>query len=124
MKRNIRSGYGLTLFELVIVIGFFAVFAGVFVRLFFGAKQRADQSTNEARAVIAAENAAECFKAGKEPTLYYDEKWHPANSAGAAYRLTLEPSSANGVAAEEITVLDAKGKALFTLTAKKLEAGA
>lgn len=124
MKRNIRPGYGLTLLELVIVIGFFAVFAGVFVRLFFGAKQRADQSASEARAVIAAENAAECFKAGKEPTLYYDEEWYPASSAGAAYRLVLTPSSKNGVAAEDITVLNTEGKVLFALTTKKLEAGA
>lgn len=124
MKQNIRPGYGLALLELVIVIGFFAAFAGVFVRLFFGAKQRADQSASEVRAVIAAENAAECFKAGEEPTLYYDEKWHPASSAGAAYKLVLASSSANGVAEEEITVLDAEGKILFTLTTKKLEAGA
>lgn len=124
MKRNIRSGYGLTLFELIIVIGFFAVFAAVFVRLFFGAKQRADQSANETRAVIAAENAAECFKAGKVPALYYDENWRPAGPAGTAYRLVLNRSSANGVVTEEITVLTAEGAALFTLTAKKLEAGA
>lgn len=123
MKRNIRSGYGLTLFELVIVIGFFAVFAAVFVRLFFSAKQRSDRSADESRAVLAAENAAECFKSGEEPVLYYNEKWQPASKTGAVYKLSLEPSSADGVAAETITVLNAKGESLFTLTVKRLEDG-
>ena len=41
MKKRIASGYGITLFEIVIVIGFFAVFSAVFVRLFLSAHSNA-----------------------------------------------------------------------------------
>ena len=74
MKKRIASGYGITLFEIVIVIGFFAVFSAVFVRLFLSAHSNAARSADVSRAVAAAENVAECFKSGAEPTLYYDDE--------------------------------------------------
>lgn len=119
MKKRISSGYGLTLFELVVVIGFFAVFAGVFVRLFFSARETARASANESRAILAAQNAAECFKSGAQPRLYYDDAWRPTREAGAAFRLQLETSAANGVETETITVSEAGGGTLYALTVKK-----
>jgi Tfp pilus assembly protein FimT len=119
VKRRISSGYGLTLFELVIVIGFFAVFAGVFVRLFLSAHETAQTSADESHAVLAAQDAAECFKSGAQPQLYYDDAWRPAQEAGAAFCLQLETGASAGVETETITVSKAGGGALYALTVKK-----
>lgn len=121
MKRRIVSGYGPSLFELVIAIGFFALFAAVFVRLFLSARTIAARSADVSSAVIAAQNAAECFKAGAAPELYYDELWRPAEQAGAAFRLSLAESASGGVATEQISVHNAAGETLYSLTVKKTE---
>lgn len=119
MKRRIASGYGLSLFEIVIVIGFFAVFAAVFVRLFLSAHSTAARSADVSSAVIAAQNAAECFKADTAPQLWYDEQWRPTKQAGAAFALSLSSSDAGGVVTEKIDVRRAAGETLYTLTVKK-----
>ena len=122
MKRRIASGYGLSLFEIVIAVGFFAVFAAVFVKLFLSAHTTAQNSADVSSAVIAAQNAAECFKAGTDPALYYDDEWRPTKQAGAAFVLMRSDSSTGGVVTEKIDVLRASGGALYTLTVKKTEA--
>lgn len=122
MKRRISSGYGLSLFELVIAIGFFAVFAAVFVRLFFTAHETAKNSADVGSAVIAAQNAAECFKAGTDAELFFDDEWRPTKSSGAAFHLRLSDSADHGVVTEKIDVCSASGETLYTLTVKKMEA--
>ena len=122
MKKRISAGYGLSLFEIVIAIGFFAVFAAVFARLFLAAHTEAAASADVSSAVIAAQNAAECFKAGAAPQLYYDELWRPTKQAGAAFRLTLADSSASGVVTEKIDVQRAAGETLYSLTVRRMEA--
>jgi hypothetical protein len=121
MKRRLGSGRGLILFELIIVLGFFAVFAAVFLRIFLAAGRLSAEDEVRSHAAAAAQNAAECFKAGVEPTLYYDEKWEPAEKNGAVYILTLDFSQSGGVGSAEITVHGTAGEALFSLTAKRLE---
>ena len=119
MKKRIASGYGLSLFEIVIAIGFFAVFAAVFVRLFLSARTMQARSADVSSAVAAAQNAAESFKAGTAPALYYDEQWRPAQQAGAAFVLTCADSTTGGVVTERIAVKTAAGEALYSLTVKK-----
>jgi hypothetical protein len=121
MKKRLGSGRGLILFELIIVLGFFAVFAAVFLRIFLAAGRLSAEDEVRSRAAAAAQNAAECFKAGVEPTLYYDEKWEPAEKNVAVYILTLDFSQFGGVGSAEITVRGTAGEALFSLTAKRLE---
>lgn len=121
MKKRIGSGYGLMLFELVIAIGFFAVFAAIFMHIVFSARQISEENNNLSHAIIAAENAAECFKVGAEPTLFYNEDWNPSEESASAYELTLNISSKEGVSTANITVKDENGGEVFCLTVKTLE---
>ena len=121
MKKRLGSGDGLILFELIIVLGFFAVFAAVFLRIFVAAGRLSAEDELRSRAAAAAQNAAECFKAGVEPTLYYNEKWEPTDKTSANYILTLDYSQSGAVGSAEITVHGTAGEALFSLTAKRLE---
>lgn len=121
MKKRIGSGRGLMLFELVIAIGFFAVFAAIFLHIVFSARQLSEKNNNLSHAIIAAENAAECFKAGAEPTLFYNEDWNPSDESSAAYKLSLDISSNEGVSTAYITVNDKNGGEVFSLTVKTLE---
>lgn len=121
MKKRLGSGHGLILFELIIVLGFFAVFAAVFLRIFVAAGRLSAEDELRSRAAAAAQNAAECFKAGVEPTRYYDEKWEPTDRNAANYILTLDYSQSGAVGSAEITVHGTAGEALFSLTAKRLE---
>ena len=120
MKKRLDSGHGLMLFELLIAIGFFAVFATIFLRLFLSAQQTSLQSNNRSHAIIAAESAAECVKAGSEPAIYYDADWSASDQAEAAYSLTLATASEAGVDTTEITVMDKSGAEIFSLTVKTL----
>lgn len=117
---NRRTSYGneLTLLELIIVIGLFAVFMAVNLRIFASAHKISEDSDRLSHAIIVAENAAECFKAGLEPTLSYDEGWLPTLENRAEYVLTLEESSQNDVNTAEITVTDKNGGEIFNLTVK------
>ena len=111
-------GLGLLGWILWIVLDW-AVFSAVFVRLFLSAHSNAARSVDVSRAVVAAENAAECFKSGAEPTLYYDDEWRAAKQADAAFHVTRDDDAAGGVVTETIAVETAKGETLYTLTVKK-----
>lgn len=121
MKKRIGSGYGLTLFELIIAIGFFAVFASVCMRIFLSARQSSDQNTELNHAIIVAENAAECFKAGIDPVLYFDDNWNPIGENDATYRLDVTISYEDRKKTADITVIDKEGEEVFSLKAKALE---
>lgn len=117
---NRRNSYSneLTLLELIIVIGLFAVFSAVNLRIFASAHKISEDSDRLSHAIVAAENAAECFKAGLEPALSYDEGWLPTQENLAEYVLTLEQFSQSGVSTAEITVTDKTDGELFSLTVK------
>ena len=121
MKNRIRSQYGLMLFELVIVIGFFAVFAAIFLRIFLSAHQLYVQSNNLSHAIVAAENAAECFKSGADPILFYDKDWNPTAEKDASYKLTLNVMSQEDINTANIIVKSKDGAEEFSLTVKKLK---
>ncbi len=118
MRKSIGISSELTLLELIIVIGLFAVFSAVNLQLFSSAHKLSEESDCLSHAIIAAENAAECFKAGLEPALFYDEDWLPTGENCAEYVLTLEDTAKNGVNTAEIAVTDKNGGELFTLTVK------
>ena len=121
MSKRISSGHGLMLFELIIAIGLFAVFAVVFLRIFLSANQISKKNNELSHAIIAAQNAAECFKADAMPTLYYDESWEPSDEGRAVYRLTLAEVARGDIDSAEIAVLDNNGSEIFTLLVNKLE---
>ena len=120
MKKRIGFGAELTLLELIIVIGLFAIFATLDLRIFAAAKNLEAESDRLSHAVIAAGNAAECFKAGLEPDLYYDEAWLPVDKANAMYVVSIEGSSHGDVRAAKISVSDKTGE-IFALMAKAPE---
>ena len=117
MKKHFGFGTELTLLELIIAIGLFAVFAALDLRVFAEANSLEKESDRQSHAVIAAENAAECFKAGEAPALYYDGNWFPTDKGNAEYIVTVEKSSSAGIETARFSVMD-KNDELFALTAK------
>jgi len=69
-------------------------------------------------AAIAAQNAAECFKAGERPVFYYDGDWLPSDNENAEYIVILDIFVESGIESASISVTDKSGE-LFALTAKK-----
>lgn len=118
MNRRTNYGNELTLLELIIVIGLFAVFMVVNLRIFASAHKISKDSDRLSHAIVAAENAAECFKAGLEPTLFYDESWLPTEENRVEYVLALEESYQNDVSTAEITVTDKNDGEIFNLKVK------
>ncbi len=116
-----RNGFGteLTLLELIIVIGLFAVFAAMDLRIFVAANRLEKESDRLSHAIIAAESAAECFKAGESPALYYDCSWLPTDKESAEYIVTVDASTNGGIETARFAVTD-KNEELFALTAKAL----
>ncbi len=121
MKRRGRSGHGLVLFELIIAIGFFVLFAAVCLGIFFAAHQISGENRALSGAITAAENAAECFKANTDPVLFYTGDWVPTDRAGAAFYLTVDTQAGQKVKTALITVAEMDGDELFALTVKSLE---
>lgn len=121
MNKRISSGYGLTLFEQIIAIGFFAIFAVVCMRIFLSARQVSDQNSALYHAIIAAQNAAECVKADRPPVLYYTEAWTPADESSAAYRLDIAVSAEDGMKKTDIRVTEKAGNAVYSLSVDTLE---
>lgn len=117
MKKHIGFGAELTLLELIIAIGLFAILAVVDLRVFAAAQRLEQESGKLGHAIIAAESAAECFKAGETPSLYYDSDWLPTDKGTAEYIVTVETSSDDRIESARIAVKDNSGE-LFALTAK------
>jgi len=63
MKTRSASGSGMFLIELMLGIMIFAIAAAVCLKVFVTANDISTDSTELNRAVIAAQNSAECFKA-------------------------------------------------------------
>lgn len=117
MKKHIGFGAELTLLELIVAIGLFAVFAALDLRVFAEAHRLEKESDRLGHAFIVAESAAECFKAGEAPSLYYDGDWLPTDKVAAEYIVTVETSSKDGIEKARVSVTDKSGE-LFALTAK------
>lgn len=122
--------------ELILVILCFAVSAAVCLRVFVSAKLTADRSRDLSAAVLAAENAAECWKAsagdleacaaflgagnnGDTLIQTFDGDWRVTDGA-AKYRLYLKAQNAQA----SITVTDTDGEAIFSLKARVPAGGA
>jgi len=116
--RNRRSAIFLT--ELLAAILIFAVAAGVSIRIFAFARTRADDSRDLGRAVLAAESAAERWRAGDDTAdaRYFDRDWEPCAESGAAYTLTL---AASGQTAE--IRVSGGGETIYTLSVRRTGGG-
>ena len=123
MEKRIRpSKTGLFAIELLAAAGVFVLCAAICVGVFARAEVMSRESEMRSRAVNAARNVAECFKAsegdlartaalcgGTEDggALYisYDADWLPPDAEGAArFRLSLVPAAAAGYTEAEIQV--------------------
>lgn len=122
MRQKIRPGHGLMLFEIILAIGFFMIFSAISLRIFVSAREISLESSAVSQAILTAQHAAEYFKAGLEPDLYYDADWTPAHPEDAIYGLRMSTSSEGRVRTAEISVfaLDTETE-LFSLTAKRQE---
>lgn len=131
-KRN-SSKNSLFLMELIIVILFFSISAAICMQVFAASKLTSLHSRNLSSAVIAAENAAECYKASggdcgelalmlagntamassDSITVGYDGDWRRITGQGEpSFELTL---ISNGEKAD-IEIVDLQdGDVLFTL---------
>jgi type II secretory pathway pseudopilin PulG len=122
--------------ELILVILCFAVSSAICLRVFVTAKLTADRSRNLSAAVLAAENAAECWKAsegdlgecaallnagenGDAIIQTFDGDWRLTDGS-AAFQLVLK--ARNGDAS--ISVTDTFGEAIFSLNARVPGGGA
>ena len=131
--RRASSRTGLFLMELTLVILFFSLSAAVSMQVFAAAKNTADGSRDLSAAVLAAESAAECWKASggdldacvalmdaelRENSLSqsYDENWQ---RGGEAYTLTLRPEDTAAV----ISVEKSDGEEIYALTVRALGGG-
>lgn len=127
MREKRFSGAPLVL-ELLLALLFFALSAAICLQLFVTAQKTGQDSRNLTRAVMAAQNAAECWKAaegdpaeaagllearlaGAVLTADFDESWAGCDSG--IYTLTLTPGS-DGSA--HICVSGPEGE-IFSLTA-------
>jgi hypothetical protein len=124
------SKSGLFLMELVIAIGFFAVASAVCAELFANAHTTSKKGSDLSMAVVAAESAAEEFKAspdagvpGTSVTLYYDSDWQPAASdlmEGAPYAAVITYAAEERLLAADIAVYENYvDEPIYRITAKK-----
>lgn len=131
-----RTGTNLFLLELLPAILVFAFAAAVCMQIFAFARNRANESRNLSSAVLAAESAAECWKAADGDleetarmldgacgnggvTVWYERDWMPCAQPQASFRLTL---AADGERAARITVF-AGGDVLYTLSVRRTGGG-
>lgn len=124
MRQKIRPGHGLMLFEIIIAIGFFTVFSAISLRIFMSAHALSLESSAVSQAILTAEHAAESFKSGLAPDLYYDADWVPTQAGSAVYGLRIEEGTKGRVHTAEISILALDTEtALFSLTVKRQEVG-
>lgn len=126
MNERVRpTKTGLFMTELLICVGVFSLCAAVCVGLFVKSEVMSQDSANLNQAVIAARNAAECYKAaggdlektaelagggysGGRLGVYYDQDWQLAGGSGEGaaelFLLELEPRQTGGPAEAELRV--------------------
>ena len=131
-----RSGPLLFLTELLISILVLAVAAAFCVGLFSSAHMERQKSASLNLAVSLAQNAAETFKSQGDTlsglvsdfkaddsvlNLGYDNNGVPCDINSAAYVLRLDVSSKNGLAQGDISVFNAAGDELYSLSVCALQ---
>lgn len=126
MNERVRpTKTGLFMTELLICVGVFSLCAAICVGLFVKAEVMSQNSASLNQAVIAARNAAECYKAaggdlnraaelaggrygGGMLEVYYDQDWQLSNGSGEGvtevFLLELEPRQAGDTAEAELRV--------------------
>ncbi|MBQ1220846.1 MAG: hypothetical protein IIW67_06105 [Peptococcaceae bacterium] len=144
MHRRSTSRTTLALAELMIAILMFALCAAVCLSLFVHADRISKESDDLNHAVSLAKTAAACYKASdgdadewcllmavpveadrnNDLCIYYDTDWNAVEShCDDGYALVLspnaEPALMDKIRTADITVYDAKGAEIFTLTVKK-----
>jgi len=119
--RNRRTGTGLFLTELLAAVLIFSLAAGVSMRIFAFARARADDSRDLSGAVLAAESAAEEWKAGGGtlPTVYYDKSWQPCAAEKASFTLTMTEGDDHTARFE----IAGGGRTVYALTARRTGGG-
>ncbi|MBQ3897420.1 MAG: hypothetical protein II742_02860 [Clostridia bacterium] len=133
MKMKTRSKSSLFLMELIIVLMFFSLSAGICMKIFSSAKVKTNLSRDITNASFAAESLAECYKAQKLDgadlsavypyatdyngvyTVYYDKDWTMAEEYQGAYRATLKEHSEEYFSEAQIIVYDRVGNELFSM---------
>lgn len=131
------SRSGLLVIELLIATAVFSLCAAICTGLFVRADAVSRESAALNRAVAAAQNAAECFKAaGGDPArtaalsggvaaadgavvLGYDDAWALTDDT-PVYTVTVRPETADGFRRASVTVADTK-QTLYALPAAALE---
>jgi hypothetical protein len=138
---NGRSRSTLFLIEQLIVITIFALCASVCVKIFVASYIMANDARDMNRALVAAKNGAECFKAYGDAekaaavlggaasggVVYYDAFWRACGEEKASYVLrlrTLGFESAASPLACELSVEKMTGEEIigFTVAAKRMHA--
>lgn len=132
------SGFGPSLIELIVAVALFSVAAAICVRLFAGAKTISDEAAQLSRAVVAAQSAAECFKAsdgdcaetaricaGKTTAdgfeVSYDRDFTPCEG-NEKYLLRAETTDEDGVISCRITVFKGQTEIYGITAAARKEA--
>lgn len=126
------SGFGPSLIELIVAVALFSIAAAICVRLFASAKTISDEAAQLSRAVIAAQSAAECFKAsngdcaetariceGKTTDCGFEVNFDRAFNACEAdgkYLLRAETNDEDGVISCKITVYNGQTE-IYSITA-------
>jgi len=138
--RSSQSKASLFLIELLIVIAFFSVSSVVCIRLFVHAHIVSMESRNLSHAVIAAQGAAESFKAaagepqaiarligghleaGNTVVAYYDKNWAPVSEFnGDGFKLSVSLYDEEHLLTAEIEVNKAADESgIYSLYAKHL----
>lgn len=134
--RAAPSRSSLFLMEMLLVILCFALSAAICLQVFVSAKLTADRSRNLSAAVLAAENAAACWKAsdgdlgecaallqagqgGGTIIQSFDSDWRAVDGS-AEYRLLLKAQNKNAF----ISVVDADGETIYSLSVRVPGGGA
>lgn len=120
MKNQSIFGSKLSLLELVVVLGFFALLSSMCLRILVSANRMAEGNHELINAISAAQNAAECYKANYLPA-YYDEDWNPSGKDEANYFLAIESRDEHGINNVSIDVYNQEGTVIFTLNVKDLK---
>nr|WP_122012960.1 hypothetical protein [Maliibacterium massiliense] len=143
MQTRAKSRASLFLLELLIVILFFALAAGVCVNLFAQAHIAARQGTELTQATLQAQSAAECVQAAcgdqtqaarllgaaraQDGTLcvLFDANWQPTRDAHAgAYTLQVRCETVQGLQQTRIEICRADGAQIYQLQLAQYVGGA
>lgn len=140
MRKRYTSKSTLFLMELVVVLLFFSLCAAICVSVFGSAQQMARDSHNLSDSVVAARNAASCYKSAdgdiqqavtmldgqwddQNGIVYYDKQWQPVSQKDSiSYYVQLKLLAQAGEA--EISVYEMEEDApIFTLPVKSGRGG-